>query len=345
MNPELSLIIPAYNESQIIVANVDELSSWMKSNMGKTTYEIIVVNDGSTDGMGELLTEACADRTWLRVVHHERNKGRGRGIRTGFENCVGEYIVCLDADLSYDPSVIKDLTVPLLKGDADITLASAHHPEGKMVNVPEQRAMLSRWGNRVLGVGFESSYYTVTCVVRGFKRNVVKSLELVNDGKELHLEIIQKAELMGFNIVEIPAVLEWRDKERGSKKTGFLPEIAIIKMRKTVVSHLIFNFISRPGILLLFPMLTFLMVMITTFFMLLISFFSKIAHEDSIFQALRQTLIDGQLSLSVFFVSFFSLMFFTMFYFLSNQSKKYFDEIYVLNMRMNIRLKKLEEKQ
>ena len=70
--PKLSLIIPALNESEIIVQNIDELAAWMVAHDDSLSFEVLVIDDGSTDGMGELLEEACTSREWLRVIHHPR---------------------------------------------------------------------------------------------------------------------------------------------------------------------------------------------------------------------------------------------------------------------------------
>lgn len=344
---DLTLIIPALNESSIILGNVDELAEWMRKHQPDISYEIIVVDDGSTDGMGDLLDDAVINRKWLKAVHHSRNMGRGRGVRSGFEHSSGQYIICLDADFSYSPEHIPLLLAPLMAGDTDITLASAHHPDGKIINVPYQRELLSKWGNWILGQGFGGDFYTVTCIVRGFTREVIESLELVNNGKELHLEIIQKAQLMGYRIKEIPAILHWRDRKRGqSQKHRLFPEIAILKMRKTVLSHLIFNYITNPGILLLIPILTLLIIILTGTGMLLANFFTKLVESaEPLLQVVRQTLIDGQLTLTVVLFAFITLMVFIVFYFLSSQSKRYFDETYTLLMRMNKRIKNIEQYQ
>ncbi len=342
--PKLSLIIPAFNESGIIVQNVDELSAWMTAFDKELSFEILVVDDGSTDGMGELLDEACLQREWLHVVHHPANMGRGRGVRTGFASSTGNYIICLDADLSYSPEHIPKLLEPLEAGTADITLASVYHSEGKVINVPSQRVFLSRVGNKILSLGFGGKFSTVTCIVRGYTREVVENLELVSDGKELHLEVIQKALLFGYRIVEIPAILNWRDRKRGQAKSRKLfPEIAIFKMRKTVISHLVFNYITNPGILLLIPILFLLTVIIAGSSALIYTLGQNITQLDlTVMQTLRQTLLDGQLTLIVVSFAFIFLMIFIGFYFLSFQNKRYFDEVYTIVMRMNSRIKKIE---
>ena len=345
-SPLLSVIIPAYNESTIIVQNVDELAAWLREHDQGLSFEIVVVDDGSTDGMGDLLEEACRERDWLLVAQHPVNLGRGRGVRTGFEASSGDYLICLDADLSYSPEHIPRLLEPLMAGRADVTLASVYHPEGELINVPAQRVFLSRVGNKILSLGFGGKFSTVTCIVRGYTRKVADNLELVSDGKELHLEVIQKAQLLGYRVEEVPAVLRWRDRKRGQKaKTGLLPEIAIFKMRKTVLSHLVFNYITNPGILLLIPILFLLLVVVIGSFSLTFAFLDNLsAMNDSVWQILRLTLLNGQLTLVVVAFSFIFLMIFVGFYFLSFQSKRYFDEVYTIAMRMNARVKKIESK-
>jgi glycosyltransferase involved in cell wall biosynthesis len=342
--PDLSLVITAYNESAIIINNIDELASWMAEHCADTSFEIVVVDDGSTDAMGALLDDACNQRNWLKVAHHPINFGRGRGVRTGFAVSSGSYIICLDADLSYSPEHIPKLLEPLKAGEADITLASVYHPEGKVINVPRQRILLSKWGNKILSLGFGGSFSTVTCIVRGYTRALVDSLELVSDGKELHLEVIQKALLLGCRVKEIPATLHWRDRKRGQvKKRRFFPEIALFKMRKTVVSHLVFNYISNPGILLLIPILILFSTIVLGGAMLLISFFRNLSALDfSLLQIIRQTLLEGQLTFIVVSFAIIFLMIFLGFYFLSFQNKRYFDEVYTIVMRMNSRIKKIE---
>ncbi|WP_162261942.1 glycosyltransferase family 2 protein, partial [Legionella londiniensis] len=281
--------------------------------------------------------DAAQSRFWLRKVRHERNFGRGRAVRTGFKAAKGNYIICMDADLSYGPEHIPKLLFPLINNEADITLASPYHKDGLVKNVPKQRAVLSKWGNRLLAKGIGGQISTVTCVVRGFKREIVNQLELVNDGKELHLEIIQKAQMMGFRIMEIPASLIWKDKKRGrSKNKGFLPDIAVFKMRRTILSHLIFNYITNPGLLLFIPMFILIMNIIIGLGIMGYFYFENLHQLHlSYFQTLRQTLLNGQLTFIVMLFSFIALMIFSVFYFLSFQLKHYFEELYTLQIRLN----------
>ncbi|PLX30235.1 MAG: hypothetical protein C0582_01625 [Alphaproteobacteria bacterium] len=94
-NPTLSLVIPALNESKIIMNHVREIQIWMVDNMPDISYEIIIINDGSTDGMGKVLEIESAKNFNLRIICHSVNMGRGRAVRTGMENSQSDYLVAL----------------------------------------------------------------------------------------------------------------------------------------------------------------------------------------------------------------------------------------------------------
>lgn len=349
--PELSLIIPAYNESGIIVRNVTELDAWMRAELPDVTFEMLVVDDGSTDGMADQLKAKTATLPGLRVVSHGRNRGRGRAIRTGFEASRGAYVICLDADLSYAPSHIPRLLEPLRQGRADITLASAYHPEGSVENVPFTRLLMSRVGNRILSSGFKGDLHTVTCIVRGFSREAINTLELINDGKDLHLEIIQKAELFGLRLVEVPAHLIWRDRNRGKKKKRRLRDfIPFLSMSGTMASHLVYSYVLRPAGLLNIPLFGLMLVAAICIAGLAISFLTKLADPvtggfSQIYSVLRETLLQGQLTALVLAASLIFVVILLAFYFASQQNKRHHDEMYILLSRMNARIKELERRQ
>ena len=342
---KLSLIIPAFNEKEIIIRNSEELKSWMSSNLPGISYEVVIINDGSNDGMGEMLDEYSKNNNYLRVVHHPTNLGRGQAVRTGFENTDSDFIVLLDADLSYSPEHIKMLLEPLFNNQADMVLASPYHKDGEVKNVPLFRALLSKWGNKILCQSFRTKIATSTCVVRSYKREVVESLELISTGKDLHLEILYKAELLDFKISEIPAKLIWRDRDRGKAVKGqgnIIINNPLFKMRKAIISHLLFNFFSKPKFLFIGPILLLLSTSLYGSISLLLSLVSNIINE--IESPLRYTLINGELTLTLTLSSLLLLFAFTIFLFLASQSKKYFEENFVIMSRINYRLKQLEKK-
>lgn len=348
---ELSLIIPAFNESAIIERNVGELERWLGENMPGLDYEILVVDDGSTDGTGALVEQLGKSRPRVRVSYHPWNQGRGRAIRTGFDDSRGAYVICLDADLSYSPEHIISLLEPLKAGRADITLASAYHPQGAVENVPWSRVVMSRLANKILSRGLRGKYNTVTCVVRGYTREILDLLELVNNGKDLHLEIIQKAEMFGLRVVEVPARLKWRDRNRGTKrKARLIDYIPFLSMSGTIVSHLVYTFLLRPGSFLNIPVIGLMLAAMVGSCVLLYEWVSRILRAseglsfDLFFGTLRDTLLQGGLTMAIVLASVVISLIFVAFYFTSHQSKRNFEEMYILTTRVNARIKNLERR-
>ncbi|MBO6719060.1 MAG: glycosyltransferase family 2 protein [Rhizobiaceae bacterium] len=342
---DVSLIIPAFNEAGIIVSTVRELDDFMRTRLKGRPFEIIVVDDGSTDGMADRLAEVKMKA--VKVARHKRNRGRGAAIRTGFAASSGAYVLTLDSDLSYSPEHIPMLLSPLESGEADVTLASAYHPEGTVRNVPFTRAKLSKWGNRVLSAGVHGQLHTLTCMVRGYRREVIDELELIGDGKDLHIEIIQKANLFGYKIAEIPATLDWRDKAR-AKRIGKGWRFPLFAMSGTIASHLVYNYLLRPGSTLVLPVMFLGLVVLIGAIMLATTWIATTVSRlgegffFALYSGLRDTLISGALTLTIMGGSLFILLIFLAFYFQSHQSKKQYEELYILLARANGRLKRLE---
>ena len=202
------------------------------------TFELIAVDDGSTDDTRSILESLCEKDGKVRVVSYPRNKGRGKALRAGFKAATGEIVVSIDADLSYDPRYIHDL-VGMLSTDAevDFVLASPYMPGGGVKDVPFLRLWISKWGNRILRLAMPNRIYTSTGIFRAYRREVLDSLELESDGKEIHLEILSKAIALGYRVKEIPAILTARQKGRSK-----------FKFKKTAASHLAFSFFEKPMI-------------------------------------------------------------------------------------------------
>jgi len=209
-------------------------------------YEIIPVNDGSTDNTLEVLQRIAKLNQRIRVVSYSRNIGRGMALRAGFKEARGEIIVSIDADLSYDPQYILPL-VDTLKNeqDIDLVLASPYMPGGGVKGVPFHRLWISKFGNKILRFAMPNRIYTSTGIFRAYRRKVLDSIELESNGKEIHLEILSKAIALGFRVKEVPALLTGRKKGRSK-----------FKFRKTALSHLIFSAFEKP--MMIFGLIGFL---------------------------------------------------------------------------------------
>ncbi|MEN6625085.1 MAG: glycosyltransferase [Candidatus Sumerlaeia bacterium] len=237
----LSVIIPMFNEEENLAGTVDRVAATLREGFHDGPWEIVIVNDGSTDDTWEQARRLAMDPAypWLRVKGYAINRGRGHALRTGFAAARGQWIVAIDADLSYDPKYILDMLVVLRdRPDIDIVLASAYMPGGGVENCEMSRVVISKIGNRILSWFMSPSgqrIHTITCVVRAYRREILQSMELESDGKDIHLEILSKALMLGYRVAEVPAVC----KRRAKGKSKF-------KFRSTATSHLIFALFERP---------------------------------------------------------------------------------------------------
>lgn len=235
--PRLSVIIPMYNEGDNVRPTIESVLGTLRG--AGLIFEVICVDDGSTDETRRILLELAQSVPELRPAGTPLNRGRGHALRTGFAEARGDYIVSIDADLSYHPTQILQLVERLEAPDSpDIVLASPYMPGGRTEGVDPTRLFISRAANTILRRAMGKRYWTLTGIFRGYRRTAFDCIELYSDGKELHLEILARAEASGLRIVEIPAVLSSR--KRGKSK---------LKFRMTVLSHLMFSFHERPILL------------------------------------------------------------------------------------------------
>ncbi len=247
----LSIVSPMYNEEANVSRTVTMIAEAMDGM--PEPWELIIVNDGSTDGTLAAARALEVDRPWLRVVSYPRNAGRGKALRTGFEAARGEIIATTDFDLSYSPDHLRRMYDYLRAyPEADIVLGSPYMPGGTVKDVPPLRHFVSRAGNVVLSFAMGGRFTTLSSVLRAYRREALESLDLYEDKKEIHLEILSKATALGLRIHEIPAHL--RGRKAGRSK---------FKMRATSLTHLLFSFSERPmmifgtiGFILLFLGLT-----------------------------------------------------------------------------------------
>jgi len=223
-----------FNEAENAEHTLARVEESLASFLGK--YEIIAVNDGSTDNTLGVLKKIAASNKRIKIASYSRNIGRGMALRTGFKEAEGEVIVSIDADLSYSPHYILELIKTLEDNpEVDFVLASPYMPGGGVQDVPFVRLWISKLGNKILRLAMPNRIYTSTGIFRAYRRNVLDSLELESDGKEIHLEILSKAMALGFRVKEIPAILTSR--KRGSSK---------FKFKRTATSHLIFSAFEKP---------------------------------------------------------------------------------------------------
>jgi glycosyltransferase involved in cell wall biosynthesis len=236
-NIDVSVIVPMFNEEQNVSGTLDRITRALDSI--PRNWEIIVVDDGSTDKTKNMVEDYSRFHRWVRLISYPQNRGRGKALRVGFAHARGVIICTTDADLSYDEKHILQMIEMLDKNpELDLVVGSPYAPGGKAQGVPFFRLFLSKWGNKILGFAMKGGVSTVTGVLRAYRRECINSIELESDGKEIHLEILSKALAMGYKTKELPATLKARVK--GKSKFRF---------KATAVSHLLFSFFERPILL------------------------------------------------------------------------------------------------
>jgi dolichol-phosphate mannosyltransferase len=234
---DVSVIVPMFNEQEIVKTTLDRITRALDSIPRR--WEIIVVDDGSTDRTRKLVEDYMRFNRWVRLISYPQNQGRGKALRVGFANARGKIICTTDADLSYDEKHILQMIDLLGRNpDVDLVVGSPYAAGGKTEGVSPIRLALSKWGNRILGFAMKGGISTVTGVLRAYRRECISSLELESDGKEVHLEILSKALAMGYKVKELPATLKGRTAGRSK-----------FRFKATAVSHLVFSFFERPVIL------------------------------------------------------------------------------------------------
>ena len=136
MNYTLSLIVPCYNEAQTIEACIENVLSLSREN--NLSLEVVVVDDASTDGSWPILEKIALRHSEIRILKHEKNRGKGAALRTGFIHATGDFVGIQDADAEYDPRDYIAMLEPLLDGRADVVYGSRYLR-------PDTRRVLYYW--------------------------------------------------------------------------------------------------------------------------------------------------------------------------------------------------------
>jgi glycosyltransferase involved in cell wall biosynthesis len=222
----LSVIVPVFNERATVV----EIVRRMRAVELPVEREIVVVDDGSDDGTGAVLTQ-LRDST-VRVVKHAQNRGKGAAIRTGLESSSGDLVLVQDADLEYDPEDWPRLLAPVLKGRARVVYGSRF--------TGERRNMLFlHWvGNRFLSLVTNVLYNTTlsdmeTCY-KLFDRRVLDGVRLQADRFDFEPEFTAKVLRRGIRIYEVPISYAGREPSEGKKITwhdGVIALWTLVKYR------------------------------------------------------------------------------------------------------------------
>ncbi|MGI9034359.1 MAG: glycosyltransferase family 2 protein [Acidimicrobiales bacterium] len=207
----LSVIVPVKDEAATVAGLITMIEETDVPAMAK---EIIVVDDGSTDGTRSIL-HAYEGREGFTVLHHDRNRGKGRAIRTAIGKAAGSIVIIQDADHEYDPSDYAHLVEPILAGRTRVVYGS------RFLGSPQGMAVRNRVANKVLAwtansLGPSRITDEATCF-KVFDAELLRSLPLRCEGFEFCPEVTGLLQGMREPIVEVPVTYAGRRQRDGKK--------------------------------------------------------------------------------------------------------------------------------
>jgi len=209
---QVSIIIPVYNEDKSILEVLKRIHATVDS---QNNFEIIVINDGSTDNTLKVLEEN--KNLYNQLITYERNYGKGNAVKKGLEVSKGKYIFFQDADLEYDPIDINKFIKLINRFEPDLII-------GSRLNYSEytrSHNILNKFGNKFITFIFNLFYNTTFTDIYScyacFKKDLLNEKNLKTKGFEQHAEIICKVIKKGNKFYEVPISYNGRTHEEGKK--------------------------------------------------------------------------------------------------------------------------------
>lgn len=213
MPHRLSIIVPVYNEAQTIEQVLDRVED---IDLGAVEREVIVVDDGSTDGSAAIIEARMRSGAANGLAHLSIiNLGKGAAIRFGFKHATGDIVMIQDADLELDPAECTRLIAPIVSGQAAVVYGSRFRRPSS--GIPRR----TRWANRLLtwftNLLFGAKLTDMETAYKVFRRDVLERISLRCVGFDIEPEITARVLQAGFRIVEIPVAYNPRRKDEGKK--------------------------------------------------------------------------------------------------------------------------------
>lgn len=229
---EISVVIPIYNEKE----NVEELYQQIRDALDKLnkSYEIVLVDDGSTDGSHLALQNIANDDSHVQVIRFRRNFGQTAAMKAGFDYANGDVIITMDGDLQNDPNDISKLLDKMDEG-FDIVSGWRFRRQDPFLN----RRLPSMIANKIISLTTQVKLHDYGCSLKAFRKDVAKNIRLYG---EMHRFIPALANLMGVSVAEIP--VNHRARVRGISKYGIGRTLRVILDLITV--KFLLSYATRP---------------------------------------------------------------------------------------------------
>ncbi len=229
--PLISLITPTYNEGKNLPENIKRIQKSLKNYF----FEIIIVDDNSSDGCGKIADKYAENYSNIKVMHRDSKKGLGTAYKEGFELTKGELIISMDSDLSHDASFLPQL-IEAAK-ESDIVIGSRLCNGGSIEGREFHRDFLTYFSNTVIKLFTRSHVNDWTSGFRVYRRETW--MELMPDVHcnkwDFQFESLFKAMKMGFSVREVP--ITFYERSEGTSKFGLSDMFLFIKSFFSVVTN------------------------------------------------------------------------------------------------------------
>ncbi len=208
---DLSVIIPCYNESDGIAAMRERLMHVLPVLRQRGSVELVLVDDGSVDGTGDLLEQTFSAWPEVTIARHAHNQGLGAALRTGLAHASGAVIVTTDSDGTYPFTQIPALLDKLQPG-VDVVTASPYHPAGGIANVQAYRIFISKGASLLYRMLLDWRIHTYTALFRAFRREVIEEIapRINHNGFLMVTQMLVESVLAGYQVAEYPTILQVR---------------------------------------------------------------------------------------------------------------------------------------
>jgi glycosyltransferase involved in cell wall biosynthesis len=211
---KLSVVIPCYNEEKTLAACVDSVLAIQDETL---ELELIVVDDCSKDRSLEVAQQLAARVPGMRVLHHERNQGKGAALRTGFACATGDFVAVQDADREYDPRDLKRLLGPLREGLADVVLGSRFLSSGYHRVLYFWHSLGNRFLTTLSNMLTDLNLTDMETCYKVFRREIIQSISLQENRFGFEPEVVAKIAHLRLRIYEMGISYSGRTYAEGKK--------------------------------------------------------------------------------------------------------------------------------
>ena len=241
----ISVIIPVFNQQKKISNSLEKIKQAVESAF--SDYELIVVNDGSTDNTLSILRTIKAQDPHTRVVSYTPNRGKGYAVKQGVLESLGEVVMFLDGDLDISPESIKYYVERL--DTCDLVIASKRHP-GSSVTVPRSRAFLSGAFHLIIRIATGISQKDTQAGFKVGEGNIMRTIfkGMTINRYAFDVELLTIASILKLRVQEMPVILKIDKKFKIKEIVNMLMDVARITYRYRIVARFQYTYHNNNNI-------------------------------------------------------------------------------------------------